>query len=285
MKLRALALFTRSAAFGAMVAPFLVPCTRAGLEGRRRLRAILTVAFVLLISASANAQSLLFTRTDIPTGGVARKVAMADFNRDGILDIAILSPSAGLSILLGKGDGTFGNPSITPSLNVPRVMAVGDRNGDGILDIVVEDDGSGQLNVLLGKGDGSFATALKISGVASGLAIGDFNGDGKPDLAATDFSTGRMFIYFGNGDGTFSDPYYISVGTASEPGTGDVVATDLNRDGKLDLIAVNMFAATISVLLGNGDGTSELAFQVQNNRQPFREWLSSRVISPKKVVI
>jgi hypothetical protein len=134
-------------------------------------------------------------------------------------------------------------------------VAIGDLNLDGNLDVVADDANSNQLSVLRGKGDGTFQAPINFSGIASGLAIGDFNGDGKPDLAGTDFPNGRIFIWSGLGDGTFSGPSTVSAGPGVDIGTKTVVASDLNKDGKLDLVAVNMFSSNIAVLLGNGDGT------------------------------
>ena len=221
-----------------------------------RIRPGSLALFVFLMSSSTNAQSLSFNRTDILTGTAPKRVAVADFNHDGISDMVVLNSSgSSLSVLLSNGDGTFRAPLNTTLGAYPREIAVGDVNLDGFPDVITDDTDNNQLYVLLGKGDGTFRAPITFSGSASGLAIGDFNGDGKPDFAATDFANGKIIIWLGRGDGTFSNQSTVAVGTGLGSGTNAVVAVDLNRDGKLDLVAVNMFLGTVSVTLGNGDGT------------------------------
>jgi hypothetical protein len=78
---------------------------------------------------------------------------------------------------------------------------------------------------------------------------GDFNGDGKSDLASIDGSTFEILI--GEGDGTFAPPVSYAVGVNPV----FVLQTDMNGDGKKDVIVVNQGSNDVSVLLGKGDGT------------------------------
>src|ERR1700720_3160419 len=87
-----------------------------------------SLAFLsFFLSSGANAQSLSFQRTDIPTGTAPQRVAVADFNHDGISDIVVLNSSgSSLSVLLSNGDGTFRAPLNTTLGAYPRDIAVGD---------------------------------------------------------------------------------------------------------------------------------------------------------------
>jgi VCBS repeat protein/List-Bact-rpt repeat protein/FG-GAP repeat protein len=204
----------------------------------------------------------------------AAYVAVADFNGDGKADL-LASSGGAVSILLGNGDATFRPPLITSaSSGVQRVspyVAVGDFNGDSHLDVAVEEaSGSvehigGSLIILLGRGDGTFSApaTYPIADLlgASGVAAGDFNSDGKIDLAVA-ASTG-IFIMLGNGDGTFSLSPNPQNQVHGGYGFGDLslALADLNRQGNLDLVALNIDYAytnelwTIEWGLGNGDGT------------------------------
>src|SRR5205807_10403528 len=94
-----------------------------------------------------------------------------------------------VSILLGRGDGTFQAARSYPVAYAASV-AVGDFNGDGKLDLAVANYGTppdyvGTVSVLLGKGDGTFGAAQSyaVGRDPSSVAVGDFNGDGYLDLA------------------------------------------------------------------------------------------------------
>jgi hypothetical protein len=144
------------------------------------------------------------------TGDAATCVAVADFNGDGILDLAVNNQySNDVSVLLGKGDGTFQaavnydvGPSVIP-VGIGMNLAVKDFNGDGIPDLAVVLPGAGGVRVLLGNGDGTFQTSpiSYLAGVGPlACAIADFNGDGLPDLAVADSdSNGGVSILFNDG--------------------------------------------------------------------------------------
>src|SRR6266568_62221 len=212
-----------------------------------------------------------------PVGTNPAQVAVGDFNGDGKPDLVVSSVGNNtVSVLLGKGDGTFLPPLVTPVGPNPWYFAVGDFNGDGKLDLAVDDYGcpldcnsspSNTVTVLLGNGDGTFlpAPSLTVGNGPAGVVVGDFNGDGKPDLAVANLNENTLSVLLGNGDGTFQAPH-----TFADPGMTHpyfVAIGDFNRDGKQDLVVTNHLFATVSVLLGNGDGTFQAAqdFAVDND--------------------
>lgn len=201
-------------------------------------------------------------------GGGPTGVAVADFDKDGHLDVVTTNGvSNNVGVLLGMGDGTFAAPKTTSVACNPNWVTVGDFNGDGIPDIAVVAPGcfSTVVQVLLGKGDGTFNGLPSISFPgAITVTAGDFNGDGKLDLAVVaqgQGSSDTVTILLGNGDGTFQSPGLVT-SLGGLIGAWQAAAGDFNKDGHLDLAIStrNELGSTASgndviVLLGKGDGT------------------------------
>jgi hypothetical protein len=185
-------------------------------------------------------------------------VVVGDFNGDGNLDLAVANNSDNtVGILLGNGDGTFQPVAAYPAGKSPLSLAVGDFNRDGKLDLAVADSGQNALSVLLGNGDGTFQAPVSyaVGSQPDAVIAADFNGDGKLDLAVPNASSNNISIFLGNGDGTFQAA--VDYGAGDQPTS--VAAADFNGDGKLDLVVGNPVGSigpnSISILLGNGDGT------------------------------
>ena len=125
-------------------------------------------------------------RRDVVTGGAPNSVALADLDGDGNLDVATANPRARaarrVTVLLGRGDGTF-RPRRNYAVGsyASRVVAA-DLNGDGRPDLAFVEGGN--LAVMLNRGNGTFEPALWF-GYADGVAAADFNVDGRVDLAGS----------------------------------------------------------------------------------------------------
>jgi serine/threonine protein kinase len=191
---------------------------------------------------------------DYPVGRQPYTVAVGDFNGDGIPDLVVSNiKSNTVSVLLGKGDGTF-RPAIEYATGKgPHAVVVADFDGDGRLDIAVSNSEDNTVGVLLGNGDGSFRSAGSHATAAdpNGLAVGDFNGDGKADLVVTCNGADTVSILLGNGDGSFRTAHRYTV----QLHPISVAAADVNGDGKADLVVSTSGGDFVAVLLGNGDGS------------------------------
>ncbi len=219
------------------------------------LTTIVLAVLAIVATPPASAQTFMFNRADFVTGTGPAVVAVGDFRGNGLMDVVTGNNDTAntVSVLLGKGDGTFAPHVDYPVGSAPSGIAVGDFNNDGKLDIVVVYGfNDAHVAVLLGNGDGTFKPFKPTTaGVQGGsIAVGDFNGDGKLDVAVSD-NDGGVDVMLGNGDGTFKA--LVPYATAADPLM--VIAADFNGDGKLDLATANASSETISVLLGNGDGT------------------------------
>jgi len=216
-------------------------------------------------------QSLSFTSpTEANSFSEPIALASADFNGDGISDLAVVSSSANtVTILSGNGDGTFTTlPNPMPTGQQPQAVVAGDFNADGNPDLAVANFESNTVTLLLGNDNGTFTASSASPGTGIwpvALAAGDFNRDGNLDLAVVNV-TGTITILLGSGDGTFT-------ATASSPATGNVpkaVATgDFNGDGIPDLAVTNSQDNTVSILLGYGDGSFSAASVIPAGTTPM----------------
>jgi hypothetical protein len=196
-------------------------------------------------------------------GSQPTSVAVGDFNGDGIPDLAVANEgpaSTTVSVLLGNGDGTFQTAVSYATGTEPVSVVVGDFNGDGIPDLAVANYSSNDFSVLLGNGDGTFQAARNFNGGPHpvSVAVGDFNGDGIQDLAIADAGNASgggvgVSVFLGNGDGSFQFAGAFDAGSSPS----SLAVGDFNGDGLLDLAVANdsYFNGTVSVLLGNGDGS------------------------------
>jgi hypothetical protein len=210
-----------------------------------------------------NGDGTFQSAVDYATGGIDTQfVALGHLGRGGPLSVITTNPgSLTVSVLLGNGDGTF-QPAVQYSVGLherPIAVAVGDFTGDGIPDLVTvdvpqaKDEGHNSFSLLVGNPDGTFQPAVVnvLSFAPSALAAGDFTGNGILSIAVG--TRGGVEVLLGNGNGTFQAPVFYAADPNSR--VSSIVASDLAGTGRLDLATANPTTDTVSVLLGNGNGT------------------------------
>jgi FG-GAP-like repeat len=193
-------------------------------------------------------------------------VAVADLNRDGKLDLAIISESEPLVVvLLGRGDGTFDKTMSIPAGQGGNFILAADLDGDGHIDLATSNQ-DGSATVLWGNGDGTFNTPVSYDvkghlafGNAEWLAAADFNGDGALDLVvsaigptgasgADPSAPGQVALLLNKGGRTFTAPVFYADRAAVA-----VVAGDFDGDGKVDVATADL-DRTVRVFRGDGKG-------------------------------
>ena len=138
-------------------------------------------------------------------GGQPFAVAAGDVNGDGILDLAVCNANTTgtgntVSVLIGKGNGTF-KPAVNyPTGKRPRFVILDDLDNDGILDLATANNGDGTVSVLSGRGDGTFQPKVDfpVGGAASSgpetITAVDLDGDGRLDLVVSNNAEGSLTI-------------------------------------------------------------------------------------------
>lgn len=217
-----------------------------------------------LSSGGVIASSGGFRLTASPVVGSApRSVIAVDVNSDGKLDlICANSGTNSLSVLTNNGSGGF-VLATTPGVGVGAyAVTSADVNSDGKIDLICVNYGSGTgntLSVMTNKGGGNFVLASSpiVGNGPDAVTSADVNGDGKIDLVSANIGVGlgtNLTVLTNNGSGGFV--------VASSPLVGirplQVVAAELNGDGKPDLVTAN-FAGTVSVLTNSGAGNFVLS--------------------------
>lgn len=166
---------------------------------------------------------------------------------------------------------TFLNPIRIPTNGDPLGIRIADLNNDGLLDgiygLAATASNPATIQVVLGQAGGTFLPLAPMSLPASttpNCAVVDVNGDHKPDLVCpnTTPSQDSLLTFFGNGDGTFQPAilsYQVAAATL-QPQFNILNSSDLNNDGKADLILNGPDIQTVAVLLGDGAGHFSLKY-------------------------
>ena len=236
--------------------------------------ALTTATLLALLAAKATAQSCTAPSLDPPSsvtvGQDPERIGIADFNADGIADLAVAHGPVGgnlVSILLGTAGGGFGGSSTLAMGTdvVDVVVADFDRNGRPDLAVVNYGVGAGSVTVRLATGPTTFGAPVPypVSAEPGFAAVADYDRDGDLDIVTSSLSN-DLSLLRNNGNGTFAAAANVAAGAP----TVHVAAADLDRDGDADLAAVDYDGSRLLVLKGNGGGAFAAATPFAVSIQP-----------------
>ena len=204
----------------------------------------------ILINQGGTARSFV-AAYDIAVGRGPFDIVTADFNRDGIPDLAVANADANsVSILRGQAAGGF-TPTDIAGPAGPRGIATADLNKDGRADLIVTGWDANSLRVLYGTGSGTFTSGPSLTGLPAhpqGVVSADFNRAGRMDLAVVSENATGLTLLTGTASG-------FTASAVAGASTLNVVATgDLNRDGWADVAAASSSGNRVAVFLGSATG-------------------------------
>jgi hypothetical protein len=224
---------------------------------------------------ASNASNWSFTRVEIDSGVAgARSVAVADFDRDGRLDLAVVSLEDGLVRLYrntGNGDGELMFAPAVVAVDVSGIIAglegladiiTGDFDDDGFVDFATVEAITNRV-VWYGNDTSPFngawaATQVLYDGSnttepnAAGVFTVDVDGDGDLDLIVTFRSEGRVDWFANNGSGNFSSTRNAVASGLNLP--YPAYAADIDGDGDMDVLVPNSGANQLVWRRNNGSG-------------------------------
>lgn len=240
----------------------------------RRSIIMASAAACASVCAAVAAAPQFNVRIDIGVPAHPRDLAVADFNRDGRLDVAVVQNDTGTITLLTNRTST--NPPVTFSNdNIPGhyiAVATADIDRDGAYDLIATDNTAQKVRIYRNEsGPNAFSASfgepfeLNTGNIPIALAIADFNADGASDIAFVNQSDGTVWVYRNDtpalsGQMMFAEPTIIIVGA----GPGALAAEDLDGDDRPDVVTANTKDDTISVVdnIGAAGPTAHLTFGV-----------------------
>jgi VCBS repeat protein/flagellar hook capping protein FlgD len=162
-----------------------------------------------------------------------------------------------VSIFRGAGNGTLLTRDSFIGGGAPNSAAIGDLNGDGVPDLVETNGATSSVSVMIGSRHGEIGfnkREFRVGNTPVAIALGDYDGDGETDAAVVNAYANTVSVLLGNGEGLFPRRTRADFAVGDLPQS--IASTDLDGDGRLDLVVPNTSENSISVLMNVGGAST-----------------------------
>ena len=195
----------------------------------------------------------------LPVHGEVRSAAVADFNGDGLNDIAfsVQRETSGIRLWMNLANRQWKQQNGPVKINKYEQIRTADVNSDGYMDIIAansSEDKKAGVQVWLGDGKGGWTveTGPTTLGRYIGVEIADLNKDGYPDLIGAGWGLhGTLRVWLGDGTGRWTSTKPLNEANYYGANVGDI-----NNDGNPDILAT-AFQSGVKIFLGDGQGNFE----------------------------
>jgi formylglycine-generating enzyme required for sulfatase activity len=230
--------------------------------------------FVVTFPSSQVIDATSFTaKIDFTTGMHPQSATIGDIDGDGKPDLIIANQdNASVSVFRNTStSGSINSSSFTskidfPTGSTPTGVAIGDLDGDGKPDLVITNEGDNTISVLKNISTSGSITANSFAAKVSfttgnnprSVAINDIDGDGKPDLIVGNLSSNYISVFRNTSSSgsitTSSFASKVDFTTGSNPGR--VAISDVDGDGKPDVVVGDFYSNTVSIFRNTSDSGS-----------------------------
>jgi hypothetical protein len=215
------------------------------------------------------AEGLFAERSELPTGGFdPRAVAVADFDGDNEMDIALLNDlSMDLSMLYNLGGRRFSEPHFVALDFKASGLTASDFDGNGLVDLALGNELAAKLFLLFNRGQRRFdePRAMDTVHLPTMVSSADLDGDGMEDLITVDRDADIVSIYRSQGDGKFLSAAELKLLPSA---VSELLTWDLTGDGAPEILTANFASGDVAVFVNQGDGNFERPYYATIDGKP-----------------